>query len=196
MKVVKKIATWIIVIVVLFLSVAYLLPDSYKVSHSRYIRASDQTIYDLVCNLGKWDLWTPWTKEVDSSLKIEISGNDCQVGSKRKWEGKKLNNGEIKITRLSDGNSVSYEFITEKGRFKSNGKIDVMRQGDSCLVRWVAEGKLGNNPLSRYWGLFIDKILGPDFEKGLSKLKNVAEKRALKPGVAVITFINHRIFCG
>jgi hypothetical protein len=38
------------------------------------------------------------------------------------------------------------------------------------------EGDLGNNPLSRWFGLFLDRMIGPDFEAGLVNLKRVSEK--------------------
>ena len=34
---------------------------------------------------------------------------------------------------------------------------------------------LGGNPVNRYFGLIMDKMIGPDFEEGLAKLKEIAE---------------------
>jgi hypothetical protein len=31
------------------------------------------------------------------------------------------------------------------------------------------------NPLFRWFGLFIEKMIGPDFEKGLANMKKLAE---------------------
>ena len=39
----------------------------------------------------------------------------------------------------------------------------------------VDAGDLGMNPLSRWFGLFLDGIIGPDFEKGLAKMKRIVE---------------------
>jgi hypothetical protein len=40
------------------------------------------------------------------------------------------------------------------------------------------EGDLGRNPINRYFGLFMGRMLGGDFEKGLSNLKSKAESVA------------------
>jgi len=37
------------------------------------------------------------------------------------------------------------------------------------------EGDLGRSPLNRWFGLFMDKLVGPDFEAGLANLKRLSE---------------------
>jgi hypothetical protein len=34
---------------------------------------------------------------------------------------------------------------------------------------------MGGNPVNRWFGLFMDRLVGPDFEAGLGNLKRVAE---------------------
>jgi hypothetical protein len=41
----------------------------------------------------------------------------------------------------------------------------------------IMEGDLGRNPLYRWFGVFMDKLVGPDFESGLSNLKRLGEAR-------------------
>ena len=43
-------------------------------------------------------------------------------------------------------------------------------------VTWRMNGDIGSKPLSRWLALFGDRMLGPDFEAGLAKLKALAEK--------------------
>jgi hypothetical protein len=42
-------------------------------------------------------------------------------------------------------------------------------------VTWVMDSDNGWNPISRWFGVFMDKMLGPDFEKGLAGLKSLSE---------------------
>jgi hypothetical protein len=37
------------------------------------------------------------------------------------------------------------------------------------------KGDQGMNPMKRYFGLIMDKMLGPKFEEGLASLKSVSE---------------------
>ena len=37
------------------------------------------------------------------------------------------------------------------------------------------QGDLGSNPINRYFGLIMDRMMGPDFEEGLNTLKGKVE---------------------
>jgi hypothetical protein len=45
-------------------------------------------------------------------------------------------------------------------------------------VRMGMEGDLGRNPLNRWFGLFMDRMMGPDFDAGLANLKKIGEAPA------------------
>jgi effector-binding domain-containing protein len=64
-----------------------------------------------------------------------------------------------------------------QGNIKSQSTMMLEPQADSCKVSWSVEGNLGYNPVARYSGLFMNKMMGPDFEKGLRKLKKISEER-------------------
>ena len=51
------------------------------------------------------------------------------------------------------------------------GRIEFDSETDSVTnVKWVMEGDMGNNPIKKYFGLMMDKMMGPDFENGLKNL--------------------------
>ena len=45
----------------------------------------------------------------------------------------------------------------------------------SVKVTWAFSGDSGWNLMGRYFGLFMDSFIGPDFERGLANLKKLAE---------------------
>ena len=57
-------------------------------------------------------------------------------------------------------------------------------EGDHTVVTWSMAGK--NNFFFKAFGLFMnmDKMVGGDFERGLSQLKTVAEAEAVKSAQA------------
>lgn len=185
MKVFVKILYWLLGIIAVLIIVAYLLPKNYKVERSIYINADKNLIYNLTSNFQKWTVWVPWTKEMDSTAVFEITGKDGQVGTTWKWNGKKMGEGTMTATEFISGQMVAYDLSFAQGKYKSKGKI-LIEQGDSCKVSWFDEGDLGYNPLNRYMGLFMGKMMGPDFEKGLAKLKKVAEERKSWPKIEEI----------
>ena len=42
-------------------------------------------------------------------------------------------------------------------------------------LTWSFDADFGNNIIGRYFGLMMDGMLGPDYEKGLAKLKSTLE---------------------
>jgi len=45
-------------------------------------------------------------------------------------------------------------------------------------VTFSNEGQFGKNPVRRYFGLFIDKMMGGMFQKNLEGLKQKAESKS------------------
>jgi effector-binding domain-containing protein len=176
MKTFKKILLAIVIVIVLLIIVGFFLPKTYHVERSTQIKGDKAFIYDLTSNLNKWDLWTPW-KQLDSTAIYQLIGTDGKVGTTRKWDGKVIGNGQMTLTQLVPGELVGYDLSFQHGKYQSKGKITIEAKGDSAKVSWIDEGNLGYNPLSRYMGLFMGRMLIPDFDKGLAKMKKVVEER-------------------
>jgi Polyketide cyclase / dehydrase and lipid transport len=177
MNTLKKIFIGLLVLIIILILVSYLLPKSYNVERVVYIKADKSVIYNLTSNFTKWDLWTPWTKAIDSTAKFELVGIEGQVGTQWKWTGKVLGNGEMKITKIKPDELIAYDLSFNNGKYQSKGKVVIEAIVDSNKVSWFDEGDLGYNPISRYMGLFMNKMMGQYFEKGLAKLKKVSEER-------------------
>jgi effector-binding domain-containing protein len=184
MRVFSKIVMWLLIIVAILVIIAYLLPREYKVERSIQIGASKSLVYELTCNIEKWDLWSPWTNEMDSTAVFELSGNKCEEGTIWKWEGEIMGKGELIVTKIVPGEVFDYELLFDDGAYQSKGGMTYESIGkDSVMVIWYDQGDLGYNPYYRYMGLFMDQAMGPQFEKGLEKLKMVAEERAGWPPI-------------
>jgi hypothetical protein len=83
----------------------------------------------------------------------------------------------LMIDRTDDEKGVWYTLDFESGKYVSEGAITIEPQGEAVKVTWHNGGHLGYNPVNRYFGLLMDKMMGPDFEKGLSNLKLIAEAK-------------------
>ncbi len=183
MKTIVKIFYWLLGIIALLVVVAFLLPKTYKVERITFIKSNPDLIYNLTSDFQQWNLWVPWTKEVDSSAVFEMTGPAAQLGTSWKWNGKILGNGEMVLTELIPDQLIGYDLAFNQGKYRSKGKIMLENMGDSAKIVWLDEGDLGYNPMNRYMGLFMDRMMGPDFEKGLAKLKKIAEERNSWPKI-------------
>jgi len=97
------------------------------------------------------------------------------VGATYSWDGKSTGQGTLTITKSEPGKGIGYDLSFQQGKFKSTGTITIEPAGEGFNVIWSNEGELGSNPINRYFGLMMDRMMGPDFETGLGNLKKRVE---------------------
>jgi len=146
---------------------------SFEHSRSIVVAAPAAKVRLLVVDFHAWTKWSPW-EELDADLKRTYSGAAEGVGARYAWAGKKAGEGSMVITNATDDRvDVDLDFLKP---FKANNKV-VFRfesEGDSTRVTWTMSGT--RNVLLAIMGkLFLDGMIGKDFEKGLARLKAAAE---------------------
>ena len=161
-------------VVLLFVVTGLCLPRKFHVERSVFINAPPESVYVVVTKLREWPTWTAWTKERYPDMKIEFSGPEEGVGAKQTWEGKSSGSGSIEFTKANSEEGIAYKF-TFDGSPSTGGIGFFPGLDDGVLVTWYADGDLGMNPIARYFGLLMDRFMGPDFEKGLINLKKKVE---------------------
>lgn len=153
------------------------MPDTYTVQRSVSIAAPVETVYSHIADLHRWASWSPWD-DLDPDLRRTYSGADSGKGAKYAWAGnRKAGEGTMEVTGAIEPSSVeiALEFLKP---FKSSSKttFDLRSEGESTSVTWTMVGP--KTLITRLMGIFksMDKMIGPDFEKGLAQLKVAAEQ--------------------
>jgi hypothetical protein len=72
-------------------------------------------------------------------------------------------------------NRLAYRLSFPEFGMQSKGLLRIVPDGAGVRVSWTNEGDMGSNPLNRWFGLMMDRLVGPDFEGGLANLKRLAE---------------------
>ncbi len=118
----------------------------------------------------------PWT-EKDLNAKHEYNNITEGAGALYTWVGDKKSVGEGSMEILESSINRVKSKLEFKGRGVSSATVHITPINESsCKVTWDFEADNKNNPIARIFGRMMDKFLGPDYEKGLSKLKNFCEK--------------------
>jgi hypothetical protein len=175
MRIVKRVALAIIVILVLVVIGAYLLPRHAVVSRSIEINAPPDVIYPLVSDLRRTNEWSPWL-ELDPDVEITFTGPADGVGQTMNWvsDNPNVGSGSQSITMLEPDTKVETALdFGDQGT--ATASFDLAPEGSATKVTWGFSSDLGFNPVGRYFGVMFDKWIGADYEKGLAKLKTVAE---------------------
>jgi polyketide cyclase/dehydrase/lipid transport protein len=175
MKPLKKVLLVILLIPVVLVIISFFLPSSYSVRRSVSIQAKPETVFALINSLKRWPEWSAWTVARYPDMKTTYSGPDAGTGSAMAWEGKASGNGSMKITSSDPAKGITYDLDFEHGRYLSKGDLTFQPSGDSLTLTWINSGNLGWNPVSRLFGLLMDKMMGGDMETGLKNLQKAAE---------------------
>ena len=174
MKLLKNIGIVLVVIILVFVGVGFFLPSKYEVSRQIEINSDVKHVYQYVADLKQWKNWGVWFQR-DPAMKVFYSGSDMGVGSKSAWESETQGNGEMTIVNLVPGELVQYDLYFPDFDMRSVGTIRLQSKDKVTLVSWTDSGDVGNDIIGRYFVLFLDDMLGPDFEAGLSNLKALVE---------------------
>ena len=174
----KKILIGIAALIVLLALVGFLLPRQFKVERETTIFAPQIPIYQMVSAPTNWPKWAVWSKR-DPNMKLTFSGTGGGAGAKWSWESATEGNGAMEFTEADSPRRIVYRLDFPDMGMVSTGELKLTAVDDETTkVSWTNEGDFGANPVLRYLGLFMDKIVGPDFEAGIASLKTLVEKQA------------------
>ncbi|MEO7352590.1 MAG: SRPBCC family protein [Marmoricola sp.] len=148
----------------------------YSVERSITVNAPSHDVHGLVDDFHEWTQWSPW-EDLDPELRRTYTGSDQGKGARYEWSGnRKAGSGRMEITGSTpEGIDITVEFLKP---FKATNETTFTFEpsGSGTSVRWVMTGE--QKGLTAIFGKFVsmDRMIGPDFEKGLARLKAVAEK--------------------
>lgn len=175
----KKISIGLAVVVVGFVSVAAMQPADFRLSRTATISASPEKIYGLITDFHKWDGWSPWAK-IDPKMKQTFEGAASGTGAVYTWSGNdQAGEGKMTIGAVEAPNKVAIQLEFTRPFAAVNGLEFTMKaSGTGTVVEWTMTGR--NNLMAKAFTIFMpmEKMVGPDFEKGLAQLKSMAETSA------------------
>lgn len=171
----KKILYVIVGLIAVVVVLCLFGPSHIKVERSIEINTSAGIIREKITDLRFFqEVWSPWT-EKDPAMKVSYAGNTGEEGSKLSWVSDKSDVGIGSMTyKYTHGDTVMQSLYFE-GQGEAQIYHIVATNGKGSKVTWIMQNDV---PFYlRFMMLFmnIDKMVGPDFEKGLSKLKTVVE---------------------
>ena len=175
----KKVLLVVLALAAILAIVIQLQPATFRVARTASIVAPPEKVFAWINDFHNWDAWSPWTR-LDPNLKATFSGPASGAGAVYAWSGNSnVGEGRMTIESADPGRHVGIrlEFIKP---FASAAQTEFLLapQAGATRVTWSMSGD--NNFLSKAMCLFtggMDKIIGPDFEKGLAQLKRTVESR-------------------
>lgn len=176
MKLLKRLVLGLAGLVVLLLMISLLLPSHYAVQRSTDIQAPVDKVDAHLDAPAAWKAWTVWNRR-DPQMKIAYSGPERGVDAGWRLENATEGNGSMVFTAVAPNHQLSYRLEFPDMGMVSTGVVRLEPAGAATRETWTNEGDMGHNPVNRYFGLLMDKMVGPDFESGLANLKQIVEQQ-------------------
>lgn len=179
----KKVLYVIIGLVVIYLILCLVGPKDATVTRSINITASTDVVKAKMADLKFFqEQWSPWS-ERDPQMKVTYLGEMGQPGYGYSWTGNdEVGTGTLQITGIS-GDSLLQK-LTFEGMGDSKTYFVVNGTEAGTNVTWGIQ--MDFSFMTRAMMLFMnmDKMMGADFESGLSKLKKAIESLPAAPTTA------------
>lgn len=174
MKILKYIVFGLAAVIAILAAVGLLLPSAYKVERSVTIQAPVEVVFDQVNDLKKNEAWSPWK---DSTMTITYSEPSVGKGASSSWKSEHMGNGTQTIEESVPNSSIDLNLDFD-GMGTAKAKWTFAQEGEGVKVTQAMTGDQGMNPVKRWMGVMMDKMIGGYFERGLASLKEVSESKA------------------
>ncbi|MCX7554346.1 SRPBCC family protein [Marinicella sp. S1101] len=179
MRVFKYLFFALLFLVVAFYAYGFFfLEDEVQVSRSVTIDRPAKKVFKAVNSMHHFNKWSPWAK-LDPEAKYDYEGPEFGVGSYMSWTG----NEEVGSGRQTIIESVPNERVKTKLYFDGQGDEPsyatylIKDLGNQSEVTWVFDADFNGDILGRYFGMMMDDMLGPEYQKGLNNLKQLVESQ-------------------
>lgn len=177
----KKILIVLAAAVALLIVVVATRPAQYRVERSALVAAPPALVYAQIADFHRWEGWSPWAR-LDPGMKTDYQGPASGKGAAYHWSGNdKVGEGRMTITgeKPPEQLVIKLEFLKPWSQ-TSTAAFALAPEGAATRVTWTMYGD--SDLLGKAMSLVkdFDKMVGPDFEKGLAALKAVAEAEAAR----------------
>jgi effector-binding domain-containing protein len=164
-------------VMLLILLISFFLPSKIHVERTRLVKSEPETAYQLINNLKAWHKWSPWHR-IDPNMKVTFGPTKEGKGSYYEWtsQHEQLGNGKLTIADAKPVEYIKTEMIFMKNG-TATGEFFLRPVEGGTEVKWTMDSDMGLNPIGKMMGLFMDKWVGSDYERGLHYLDSVSQRQ-------------------
>ncbi|MCX6108436.1 MAG: SRPBCC family protein [Proteobacteria bacterium] len=163
-------------IILVFFGYIYSRPATMLISRELLIKASPEKLFPYINNAQKSNEWMPWA-ESDPGVKMVYTGPQEGLGAISSWDSTgKMGTGQAEVVESVALKVVKTQLTYTKPMvMKQLAEVSLNPTAEGTVVRWSVTGE--NGFLGKLFGVLMnmDAMVGGEFEKGLGKLKAIAE---------------------
>ncbi len=173
----KKILLVLVIAVICVGVLAMRQPDTFTVERRATIPAPPEQVFAQINDFHNWANWSPWAK-LDPNMALSISNPGAGVGATYEWKGNSdAGEGAMVIKESMPPSKIMIDLHFIKPIESRNViSFQLEPKDGGTEVIWTMRGE--NTMIGKVMGVFtsMDKMIGPDFEKGLTQLQTAVTK--------------------
>ncbi|MES0491230.1 MAG: SRPBCC family protein [Leptospirales bacterium] len=175
MPLIKKLLIAILGTMALFMFVSLFLESQWEIKREIVVEASKEKVFPLINSPRNHAKWTPWDRNSDITIVYSFEGPETGKNSAVIWNGANTKPGKRVITKSVLNEKVEYMIYLDN-KFSARGELVLETVEKGTRVTWRDYGDLGWNLMGRLIASSANEQIGYAFDKGLMKLKVLAEK--------------------
>jgi hypothetical protein len=172
MRYIKMMLTGLLGLAILATVIGLLMPSSVKISRGVILETDSAQVEQLLLDADRWNEWMPWVYQSEGLL-VQKKGVNRESGFEFNWQaldGK--NTGRITYIGRTPGIlSFKYEF-KDMNKAEGGFRIRKIAEGRTEL-QWFLEYPLRWYPWERFYGIFVDSMIGSVLETGLQNFLKI-----------------------
>lgn len=161
---------------VLVLLGSLLLPRHAHVERQVLIERPPHTVFTVLNGFRHFEQWSPWAA-LDPDMQVKRSGPSHGLGARYEWASQNASVGagsqEIILSEPDQRIETRLEFSGMDAEQTASFHLEALEQG--TRLTWALDVDFRHSLFGRYFGLLIDRVVGKDYDKGLSNLKTFIE---------------------
>jgi len=172
----KKIFLGLILVVATLAAVIAMQPSDYRIERSATMSAPASAPFEQVNDFHNWEAWSPWL-EADPEAQVTFEGPPSGPSAIYRWAGNdNVGSGSMTLleSRPNELIRIQLEFLKPFPN-ACTAQFTFKPEGDQTVVTWSMYGKNGLTGKAIHLFMNMDKMVGEQFDKGLTKMKAVVE---------------------
>lgn len=166
----------VVVLIVGVVVTGLFLSDHAHMERAIVIDAPQAKVFALLNGFGRFNEWSPWA-DLDPNTQYHIEGPATGVGAKQSWSSpnEAVGSGSQEIVEAIPDRSIKLKLVFSGFDSDNLATFTLTQEAGGTKVIWANDADFKGNLVGRYFGLMLDSMIGPDYEKGLVRLKALAE---------------------
>lgn len=145
---------------------------SFMVEKTEFIDAPISDVFDTIADFSTWGRWSPWLCQ-ERTCPVRVEGIAGTVDHSQNWDGEVIGSGKIQISDIVKNERINHNLVFFKPwKSKSTTGFRFSSVENGTEITWWMRGKI---PFFMKKMMII--LLGDDFSRGLSMLKELIETK-------------------